>query len=102
MHKLLKKFTVDFLNNDVKRINYIFKNSLNNITNKNVNDFDPVTDVDLKLEKIILKKIKYYFPTHNIISEEKGEIKLVCRSLRWDKKLYPRFRLFFNSYRIIL
>ena len=83
MHKLLKKFTVDFLNNDVKRINYIFKNSLNNITNKNVNDFDPVTDVDLKLEKIILKKIKYYFPTHNIISEEKGEIKLSNKNYKW-------------------
>ncbi len=83
MHKLLKKFTVDFLINDVKRINKILKKSFNNIANKNNNNFDPVTDVDLKLENLIIKKIKYHFPTHNIISEEKGEIKLSNQNYKW-------------------
>lgn len=83
MHKLLKKFTVDFLNNDVKRINLIIKNSFNKISNKNNNNFDPVTDVDLNLEKIIIKRIKQYFPTHNIRSEERGEFKSSDHDYKW-------------------
>ena len=83
MHKLLKKFTVDFLNNDVKRINLIFKKSYKKIINKNNNNFDPVTAIDLKLEKIVIKKIKYYFPTHNITSEEEGYLKSSNNDYDW-------------------
>ena len=83
MHKLLKKFTVDFLNNDVKRINNILNRSFKKIVNKNNTRFDPVTDVDIKLEKIILKRIKDYFPSHHIKSEEKGELTSTNRDYKW-------------------
>ena len=71
------------MNNDVKRINFVLKNSFNKIINKNKDKFDPVTDVDLNLEKIIIKRIKQYFPTHNIRSEERGEIKSTNKDYKW-------------------
>ncbi len=70
MHSILKKFTLDFLNYEVKKINNIIKNSEQNIRSKSNIKFDLVTDIDIKINKIILKRIKYHFPNHNIKSEE--------------------------------
>ena len=70
MHDILKKFTLDFLNNDVKKINNIIKNSEQNIRSKSSVKFDPVTDIDIKINNIILNRIRDYFPFHNIKSEE--------------------------------
>ena len=83
MHKLLKKFTLDFLNIDVKRINRIFNKSFKKIINKNTIKFDPVTDTDIKLEKIILKRIKQYFPSHYIKSEEVGDLTSINQDYKW-------------------
>ena len=85
MHKLLKKFTVDFLNNDVKRINNILNRSFKKIVNKNNTRFDPVTDVDIKLEKIILKRIKDYFPSHH---PKIYTIFSVVTNIKYDKRAF--------------
>ncbi len=74
MHAILKNFTLDFLNNEVKKINRIIKNIDPNVKSKSNNKFDPVTDVDLKINELIIRKIKTYFPMHNIKSEESDYI----------------------------
>jgi len=74
MHSILKKFTLDFLNYDVKKINNIIKNSDQNIRSKSSIKFDPVTNIDIKINNIILKRIKLYFPNHNIKSEESNYV----------------------------
>lgn len=71
---MLKKFTLDFLNNDVKKINEIIKNIVPNLRSKSKLRFDPVTDVDIKINELILNKIRSYFPKHNIKSEESNFI----------------------------
>ena len=70
MHGILKKFTLDFLNNDVKKINKILRINNINVKSKSNTKFDPVTDIDLKINSLLLNKIKSYFPKHNIKSEE--------------------------------
>ena len=70
MHAILKKFTLDFLNYEVKKINKITKKINLNIRSKSKVKFDPVTDVDIKINELILDKIRSYFPKHNIKSEE--------------------------------
>jgi len=44
------------------------------IQSKNIGDF--VTSSDLKVEKILIETLKYYYPNLNIISEEAGSIKV--------------------------
>ena len=70
MHGILKKFTLDFLNNDVKKIYKILRTNNINVNSKSNTKFDPVTDIDLKINALLLNKIKSYFPKHNIKSEE--------------------------------
>ena len=70
MHGILKKFTLDFLNNDVKKIYKILRTNNLNVNSKSNTKFDPVTDIDLKINALLLNKIKSYFPKHNIKSEE--------------------------------
>ena len=74
MHDKLKKFTLDFLNNDVKKINKILKIKNLNVKSKSNIKFDPVTDIDLKINALLSKKIRSYFPKHNIKSEESNFI----------------------------
>lgn len=71
------------MNIDVKRINNIINKSHKKIINKNNIKFDPVTDTDIKLEKIILKRIQHYFPTHYIKSEEVGDLLSINQDYKW-------------------
>ena len=74
MHDLLKEFTLDFLDNEVKKINKIISITNFKIRSKNNSKFDPVTDIDLKINELLLMKIMSYFPNHNIKSEESNFI----------------------------
>ena len=51
-------------------LNYFRKLKPGQVNKKSHHEF--VTVADIKAEKIILKKIKKYFPGHRILSEEKG------------------------------
>ncbi len=45
---------------------------INRFKSKNKNQVDPVTIYDLKIEKLIFKKIKKIFPSHSFLGEETG------------------------------
>lgn len=52
----------------------IYQEDLKNLNIKNKERNDIVTDVDIMMEKKIVKKIQEWFPEHSIYSEECGEI----------------------------
>ena len=52
------------------------------IQSKGLGDF--VTNADLKVEEVLIKTLKYYYPTAGFISEEKGEIKGIQETIVID------------------
>lgn len=71
----MTKFT-DFINNTITNSGNILRNGFGSkfqIDNK-IGKNNLVTEFDFKSEKYIVDEIKKAFPTHNIISEEKGSV----------------------------
>lgn len=83
MHNKLKKFTLNFLLNDVKRINRLLIKPNVLTKTKNKNHFDPVTNIDLIINEMIIKRIKKSFNNHNIFSEEVSDIKYSKSDYSW-------------------
>ena len=83
MHNKLKKFTLNFLESQVKKINTILNSSKMKILSKNETKFDPVTSVDVNINKLIINNIKKSFSNHSIISEEVDNIDIKSSNYKW-------------------
>lgn len=83
MHNKLKKFTLNFLESHVKKINTILNSGKMKILSKNETKFDPVTSVDVNINKLIINKIKKSFSNHSIISEEVDNIYIKSSNYKW-------------------
>ena len=62
--------TIYYLKHDLKFLNKINRNQVNKFVSKKDNFLDPVTKLDLKIEKIIRARINKQFKNHSIIGEE--------------------------------
>ena len=83
MHNNFKKFTLDFLKHEVKKINSILSFPVIKITSKKKKILDPVTYADIEINKIVIRYIKKSFPDHNIVSEELSNIKSSNSNYTW-------------------
>ena len=72
--KLFNRFA-NHLADEARKISMFYFKKKIKITNKNNKDFDPVTAVDIGVQKKINKLINKEFPNHSILGEEDSIIK---------------------------
>jgi len=67
------------IKNKVNNLNYYWFKKIKTYNSKSKKRLDPVTILDIKIEKLIRSLIRKYFPNHSVIGEEFGD-KLIKNS----------------------